>query len=65
MFPDPKPFLFPDAVKAAELFNLTGRRSRSLADCMISAVAIRRGATLATINIADFQSFQQHGLILA
>jgi predicted nucleic acid-binding protein len=54
-----------DAEMAAKLFNQTGRRSRSLADCMIAAVAIRCGAKLATINTADFQPFVQYGLALA
>lgn len=54
-----------DAETAAQLFNKTGRRSRSLADCMIAAVAIRCGAQLATINTADFQAFAQQGLALA
>jgi predicted nucleic acid-binding protein len=31
LFPAPEPFLASDAYKAAELFNATGRRSRSLA----------------------------------
>ena len=65
IFPQPEPFLPADAVLAARLFNQTGRRSRSLADCMIAAVAIRCGAKLATINTADFQPFQTHGLVLA
>jgi predicted nucleic acid-binding protein len=65
IFPNPEPFLSVDAVLAANLFNQTGRRSRSLADCMIAAVAIRGGAKLATINAADFQPFIKHGLTLA
>jgi len=53
-----------DAELAADLFNKTGRRSKTLADCMIAAVAIRCGAKLATINRADFQPFVPHGLLL-
>lgn len=64
IFPNPEPFFPADAALAASLFNQTGRRSRSLADCMIAAVAIRCGAKLATINTTDFQPFVQHGLSL-
>jgi predicted nucleic acid-binding protein len=53
-----------DAEKAAELFNSTGRRSRSLADCQIAAVAIRCGAKMATANRSDFVVFESHGLTL-
>jgi predicted nucleic acid-binding protein len=65
IFPNPEPLLSADATFAAKLFNQTGRRSRSLADCMITAVAIRCGAKLATINAVDFQPFFQYGLALA
>lgn len=61
----PEPFLAPDARKAAELFNATGRRSRSMADCQIAAVALRCGVKLATGNTNDFILFQNHGLALA
>jgi predicted nucleic acid-binding protein len=64
MFPLPESFLAADAVMAASLFNKTGRRSRSLADCMIAAVAMRCGAKLATVNTTDFQPLVQHGLVL-
>src|SRR4051812_26256875 len=43
ILPNPEAFLPADAVRAASLFNQTGRPSRSLADCMIGAVAIRSG----------------------
>ena len=65
LFPTPEPFFAPDAHIAAELFNATGRRSRSLADCQIAAVALRCGASLATGNTTDFTAFQRHGLTLA
>jgi predicted nucleic acid-binding protein len=65
MFPIIEPLSGPDAEQAAQLFNQTGRRSRSLSDCMIAAVAIRCGAKLATVNQSDFQRFAQHGLLLA
>ena len=65
IFQNPEPFLPADAVLAARLFNQTGRRSRSLADCMIAAVAIRCGAELATNNKIDFQPLTGYGLVLA
>ena len=65
LFASPEPFLASDARKAAELFNATGRRSRSLADCQIAAVALRQGAQLATGNFSDFTVFQSQGLTLA
>ena len=64
-FPQPEPFLPADAALAASLFNRTGRRSRSLADCMVAAVAMRCGAQLATFNAGDFQPLTSHGLNLA
>src|SRR5438067_12639379 len=41
LFAAPEPFLASDAHKAAELFNATRRRSRSLADRQIAGVALR------------------------
>ena len=65
LFPAPEPFLASDAVTAAALFNATGRRSRSLADCQIAAVALRCDARVATADASDFIQFQTHGLTLA
>lgn len=62
------PFAVPleqaDAERAARLFNLTGRRSKSYADCCIAAVAILLGAPLATSNRDDFAPMAPHGLLL-
>src|SRR5579859_8297685 len=41
IFPSAESLLTSDSVMAADLFNKTGRRSRSLAACLIAAVAIR------------------------
>lgn len=65
LLPSPVPFEADDAAKAATLFNATGRRSRSLQDCMIAAAAIRANAELATIDVKDFRRFEQFGLRIA
>jgi predicted nucleic acid-binding protein len=64
LFPAPEPFQAEDGVRAAELFNGTGRRRGSLADFMIAAISLRLNATLATNNVADFQRFAPWGLSL-
>jgi predicted nucleic acid-binding protein len=64
LFPTVEPFLKTDGEKAAELFNLTGRRARSLADCQIAAVALRCNARIATSDRNDFKLFEEHGLNL-
>ncbi len=53
-----------EAEEAARLFNLSGRRRGSHADCMIAASAIVAGAPLATHNVADFQRLVPFGLLL-
>ncbi len=60
-----EPLIDADAELAAQLFNATGRRLRSMPDCMIAAIAIRRGAALATLNVHDFKRFHRFGLRLA
>ncbi|HSF46996.1 MAG TPA: type II toxin-antitoxin system VapC family toxin [Burkholderiales bacterium] len=59
---DRVPFLDEDAVMTARLFNLSGRRRGTLIDCMIAAVALRTGASLATTNSEDFRRLQSAGL---
>lgn len=65
LLPDAEILERSDAESAASLFNLTGRRSKSFADCCIAAIAIRVGAPLATSNQADFLPFTTHDLMLA
>lgn len=51
-----------EATEAARLFNGTGRRRGSFADCVIAATALVGGAVLATSDRADFDRFADAGL---
>ena len=57
-------FTWREAEEAARLFNLSGRRRGSHADCMIAAAAIVAGVPLATFNGAHFQRLVPFGLVL-
>ena len=52
-----------NAEMAAELYNATGRRLGSTADCLIASVAIDTKAELMTLNISDFKLFVPYGLL--
>ena len=56
------PFSQHQARLASQLFNQTGRRRSSRADCMIAAAAIHNNAPIATYNHKNFEKFTPHGL---
>ena len=57
-------FTAKEAEQASRLFHYTGRKRGSHADCMIAACAMTRSTRVATRNIADFDKFVPHGLLL-
>lgn len=59
------PFEAETATLAAHLFNRSGRRRGTLADCMIAANAMNASAMFATSNPADFKRLVVEGLQLA
>jgi len=60
--PDRLSFTDEDAAAAARLFNISGRRRGTFIDCMIAAVALGGGASLATTNPEDFRRLETAGL---
>ena len=61
---EPLPFTRLEAERAADLFNMTGRRRGTFADCMIAATALAAGASIATQNRDHFVRFHSSGLRL-
>ena len=53
-----------DAILAARMFNLAGRKRGLKTDTLIAAAAIRRDAELFTLNAGDFLPFVKQGLRL-
>jgi predicted nucleic acid-binding protein len=53
-----------DAILAAQLFNLAGRKRSLKTDALIAAATIRRKTELFTLNVKDFLPFVKQGLRL-
>lgn len=62
ILPNRPAFISGDAVLAAKLFNISGRRRGTFIDCMIAAVALGANAPLATTNPNDFRRLETAGL---
>jgi predicted nucleic acid-binding protein len=60
----PLPLVEKEAAKAADLFNVGGRKRGTIPDCLIAATALLAGAALATSNSGDFRRFERAGLKL-
>ncbi|WP_319563124.1 type II toxin-antitoxin system VapC family toxin [Marispirochaeta sp.] len=58
------PFAADQAVEAARLFYLAGRKRSLRVDSMIAAAALLNKAVLATDNRRDFSSFVKQGLVV-
>ena len=58
------PLDFAIAELAADIFNQTGRKKGSKADCITAATAIHHKAKLLTWNKADFKSIKKLGFAL-
>ena len=54
-----------EAQRAADIFNLTGRKRPTRTDCFIAATAMCARVRLATNNTKHFAVFVPHGLALA
>lgn len=54
-----------DAESAARLYNESGQRRGSLADCMIAAAALNDGASVATANEKDLRPLRDLGVTIA
>jgi predicted nucleic acid-binding protein len=61
---EPVAFGGAEATLAAQMFNATGRRRGTLADCMIAAIALSADAAVATSNPRDFERFGEFGVVV-
>lgn len=57
-------FSYEQSLLSAHIFNTLGRPRKQRIDIMIAATAITHQATLATLNLKDFEKIQPFGLQL-